>query len=354
MKNLAQILFPSGRVISNICGVAQWLRTQAASTCRYHLLLLIAAALLTGVVPTHAADVFPRRPVRIITSGVGSSPDIIARLLQADLSKLWGKPVIVENRPGATGLIALELAARSAPDGHTLHVTNVALAISETTFKSFHIKLSRDLTGVTNLIRIPHLWVVNPAVPVSSMKELVDVAKKSGGKMNYGSTGIGSYPHIDALRVFKHAGIQMTHVPYKSAGDAIAAMMSNEVQFMLINMTSPLPHIRAGRIKPLATTWPTRRPELPDVPTVAEAGYPGFGTNAWNGLFAPAGIPKAVLNRIHADVVKVMDSPAMKDALVKVSMTVAVNRSPEEFQEFVLEEVRAWGKVIADNDIKVQ
>jgi tripartite-type tricarboxylate transporter receptor subunit TctC len=134
----------------------------------------------------------------------------------------------------------------------------------------------------------------------------------------------------------------------------IPAVMSNEVQFLFINLASSLPQIRAGRIKPLATTWPTRRPELPNVPTVAEAGFPGYGTNAWNGLFAPAGIPKPLLRKIHDDVLKVMDMPATKEALAKVFMTPVVNRSPEEFQKFVLEEIKAWSKVAAENNIKVE
>lgn len=317
--------------------------------------LLIAAAFAVGA--SHAAEKFPQRPVRfIVPYAPGGATDITARLLQQGISELWGQSVIVDNRAGASGNIALELAAKSAPDGYTLQVGNVSTnAINETTFSSLSIKPSRDLTGVTNLIQLPHLWVVSTAVPASSLKELADYAKKSGGKMNFGSAGVGSYPHLDAVKLLKHMGVEMTHVPYKGgAGQMIPAIMGNEIQFMFINLASSLPNIRAGRIKPLATTWPTRRPELPNVPTVAEAGYPGFGTNAWNGLFAPAGIPKPLLNRIHADVVKVMESPATKEALAKVFMTGIVNRSPEEFQRFVLEEIKTWGKIVVENNIKVE
>jgi len=321
---------------------------------------LLAASLAAGAAAAHAAEQaqkFPQRPVRlIIPYAPGGATDITARLLQTGISELWGQPVIVDNRAGASGNIALELAARSAPDGYTLQVGNVSTnAINETTFSSLKIRPSRDLTGVTNLIQLPHLWVVSTAVPASSLKELVDYARKSGGRMNYASAGVGSYPHLDAVKLLKHVGVEMTHVPYKGgAGQMIPAIMGNEVQFMFINMASSLPNIRAGRIKPLATTWPTRRPELPNVPTVAEAGYPGYGTNAWNGLFAPAGIPKPLLKQIHADVVKVMESPATKEALAKVFMTGVVNRSPEEFQKFVLEEIKTWGKVVVDNNIKVE
>ena len=321
---------------------------------------LLAASLAAGAAAAHAAEQaqkFPQRPVRlIIPYAPGGATDITARLLQTGISELWGQPVIVDNRAGASGNIALELAARSAPDGYTLQVGNVSTnAINETTFSSLKIRPSRDLTGVTNLIQLPHLWVVSTAVPASSLKELVDYARKSGGRMNYASAGVGSYPHLDAVKLLKHVGVEMTHVPYKGgAGQMIPAIMGNEVQFMFINMASSLPNIRAGRIKPLATTWPTRRPELPNVPTVAEAGYPGYGTNAWNGLFAPAGIAKPLLKQIHADVLKVMASPATKDALTKAFMYPVVNASPEEFQRFVLEEIKTWGKVVTDNNIKVE
>jgi len=300
---------------------------------------------------------YPNRPVRfIIPYAPGGATDITARQLQTRISELWGQPVIVDNRPGASGNIALELAARSAPDGYTLFVGNVSTnAINETTFKSLKIKPSSDLTGVTNLIELPHLWTANPTVPASSLKELIEYVKKTGTRLNYASAGVGSYPHLDTVKFLKAAGIEMTHVPYKGgAGQMIPAIMGNEVQFMFINMASSIQNIRAGRIKALATTWPTRRPELPSVPTVAEAGFPGMGTNAWNGLFAPAGIPKPLLGRIHADVVKVMENPAMKEQLAKVFMSVVVNKSPDEFQQFVLQEVKKWGQLVVDNNITVE
>ncbi len=318
---------------------------------------LLAALCAAAAVSAGAAEKFPMRPVRmIIPYAPGGATDITARQLQPRISELWGQPVIVDNRAGASGNIALELAGRAAPDGYTLFVGNVSTnAINETTFRSLKVKPSRDLTGVTNLIQLPHLWVVNPSIPASTLKELVAYVKKSGAKLNYGSAGVGAYPHLDAVKFLKLAGIEMTHVPYKGgAGQMIPAIMGNEVQFMFINMASSLPHIRTGRIKPLAITTLERRPELPNVPTTAESGFPGVGTNAWNGLFAPAGIPKPVLNRIHADVVKVMESPAMKASLEKVFMSVVVNRSPAEFQQFVLQEIKDWGKIVIENDIKVE
>jgi tripartite-type tricarboxylate transporter receptor subunit TctC len=319
--------------------------------------VLVACVFALVAFAAQAAEKFPQRPVRfIIPYAPGGATDITARQLQAGISEFWGQPVIVDNRPGASGNIALELAARAAPDGYTLMVGNVSTnAINETTFSSLKVKPSRDLTGVTNLIELPHLWVVNPTIPASTLKELIQHVKKTGVRLNYGSAGIGAYPHLDAVKFLKAAAIEMTHVPYKGgAGQMIPALMGNEVQFMFINMASSISNIRAGRIKPLAITTLERRPELPNVPTTAESGFPGIGTNAWNGLFAPAGIPQPLLNRIHSDVVKVMESPAMKEALAKVFMTVVVNQSPAEFQQFVLKEVKAWGQIVVDNNIKVE
>ena len=322
--------------------------------------VFLALLAVTGLNEAFAqpAEKFPTRPVRMIVPyAPGGATDITARLLQTRLNEVWGQPVIVDNRAGASGNIALELAAKATPDGYTLFVCNVSTnAINETTFaKTLPIRPSRDLTGVTNLIELPHLFTVSTAVPASNLKQLVDYVRKTGARMNYASAGIGSYPHLDAVRFLKAAGIEMTHVPYKGgAGQMIPGIIGNEVQFMMINMASSIPHIRSGRIKPLATTWPTRRPELPDVPTMAESGFPGIGTNAWNGLFAPAKVPQPLLDRIHATVVKVMEEPQMKETLAKQFMSVVVNKSPAEFQEFVLREVKKWGKVVTDNNITVE
>lgn len=322
------------------------------------VILVFLAALVTGSPAAQQTERFPLKPVRIIVPySPGGATDITARQLASRLTEVWGQQVIVDNRSGASGNIALELAARAAPDGYTLLVGNVSTnAINETTFaKTLTIKPSRDLTGVTNLIQLPHLWVVNPGLPVSTLKELIQHVKTSGARLNYGSAGVGAYPHLDAVRFLRLAGIEMTHVAYKGgAAQMIPGIIGNEVQFMFINLASSLPHIRTGRIKPLAVTTPERHAELPNVPTTAESGFPGIGTNAWNGLFAPAKIPQPLLGRIHADVTKLMESPAMRDQLAKVFMTVVVDKSPEAFQRFVLQEIKDWGKVVVENNIRIE
>jgi len=321
-------------------------------------LLSITAAIIASASSLVCAADYPSRPVRVIVPySPGGATDIIARQLAIKLNEAWGQPVIVENRPGASGNIALELAARATPDGYTLLVGNVSTnAINETTFaKVLNIKPSRDLPGVTGLVEIPHLWLTHPSVPANSLKELVEYARKSGGKMTYGSAGLGSYPHLDVANFLKFNSIQMTHVPYKGgAGQIVPALISGETQFTMLNMASTLQHVKAGRIKALATTWPTRRPEVPEVPTVAEAGFPGMGTNAWQGLFAPAGLPKPVLDHLHASVVKVMDDAQMKDALAKQLMYPKLHKSPAEFSRFVDSEIKHWAKVVKDNNIAVE
>lgn len=299
---------------------------------------------------------FPRSPVRLIVPyAPGGATDTVARPLAERLRERWGQAVIVDNRAGASGNIALEIAANAAPDGQTLLVGNVSTnAINESIFRT-KTKPTRDLTGVTNLIELPHVWTVSTAIPAVTLREFVDYARKSAKPLNYASAGVGSYPHLDALVFLKRTGLTMTHVPYKGgAGQMIPALMSNEVQFMFINLGNSLPQIRAGRIKALATSWPTRRAELPDVPTVAEAGYPGMGTNAWNGLFAPSKISPALLKRIFNDVLRIMGAPQMKDTLAKATMSVVVSNSPAEFQKFVLEEAQKWNKVVLENNVKVE
>jgi tripartite-type tricarboxylate transporter receptor subunit TctC len=330
-------------------------RNAHASRSVRHLFWIALAAFPLAA---HAAQSeFPARPVRILVPFTpGGATDTIARGLQARISELWGQPVIVDNRPGASGAIAFALAAKAPPDGHTLLVSSVSITILETTLaKTLTVKPSRDLAGVTMLIEVPHLFIVNPAIPAATLKELVDHVRKTGVRLNYAVSAVGTYTHLDAIRFLKAAGIEMTVVPYKGgAGQFLAAVMGNEAQFTMANMASSLGHIRAGRLRALATTWPTRRPELPDTPTMAEAGFPGIGTNAWNGLFTSASVPKPLIARIHADVVKVMDSPAMKEQLAKQNMSVVLSKTPAAFTEFFREEAKKWCQVVVENDIKVE
>src|SRR5207248_7891805 len=216
----------------------------------------------------------------------------------------------------------------------TLFIGNVTTnAINENTFADkLQMKPSRALVGISRLVDTPHMVVANPDFPAGNIADLVAWAKKNPGKLNYASAGIGSYPHLDFLRFAKAAGIDVIHIPYKGgAGQMLPALMSGEVQLSFINLASTIEQVKAGRIKAIATTMPTRLPELPSVPTMAEQGFPGIGTNAWQALFAPAATPKPILDKLHAAVVAALSKPEMKEALSKQMMTVSLSGSPQAF-----------------------
>jgi tripartite-type tricarboxylate transporter receptor subunit TctC len=309
-----------------------------------------------AVAPAMAQD-YPAKPVRILVPyGPGGATDIIARIVAQKLTESLGQTFLVENRPGANGNIALEAAAKAPPDGYTLLVGNVSTnAINENVFAhQLQIKPSRDLIGIAKLVEIPHIVVAAASFPPNTIAELVAAAKKDPGKINFASVGLGSYPHLDMERFMKAAGVQLTHVPYKGgAGQAIPAMIGGEVQVAFFNMASLLPHIKSGRLKALAAIPAQRLPELPNVPTLAEQGFAGIGTNAWQGMFAPAATPKAVVDRLHGAVLAVLTRPAEKEGLARQMMSVEVSRSPQEFTELVRRETQAWGDFLREARIQI-
>src|SRR5256712_12200101 len=272
---------------------------------------------MLAVAPAMAQDSYPGKPVKILVPyGPGGATDIIARIVAQRLTESLGQTFLVENRPGANGNLALEAAAKAPPDGYTLLVGNVSTnAINENTFaQQLSIKPSRDLVGVAKLIEIPHIVAAAPSFPPSSIAELIAEARRNPGRINYASAGLGSYPHLDMEKLKQAAGIQMTHVPYKGgAGQMIPSLIAGETQVAFLNLASTLPHIRAGRMKALATAMPSRLAELPEVPTLAELGYAGIGTNAWQGMFAPAATPKPVLDKLYGPIAAGPAPPRMEE-----------------------------------------
>jgi tripartite-type tricarboxylate transporter receptor subunit TctC len=308
--------------------------------------------------PAFAQEPYPSKPVKMLVPyGPGGATDIIARIVAARLGESLGQSFVVENRPGANGNIALEATAKAAPDGYTLLVGNVSTnTINESVYAGqLTIRPSRDLVAITKLVEIPHIVVVNAGVPVKNIAELIALAKKEPGKLNFASVGLGSYPHLDMERFMKASGTEMTHVPYKGgAGQAIPAMVAGEVQVAFFNMASLLPHIRSGRLKALAAVPAQRLPELPDVPTLAEQGFPGIGTNAWQGLFAPAATPKPVVDKLYASVAAVLNKSEQKEGLARQMMAVEVSKSPQEFTDLVRRETQGWGEFLREAKIRVE
>ena len=305
-----------------------------------------------------SADGYPNHPVKMLVPyAPGGATDIIARIVAAKLTESFGQSVIVENRPGASGNLALEAVAKAPADGYTLFVGNVSTnTINENTFATtLTIKPSRDLTGIAKLVEIPHIIAASASFPANSVADLVALAKKDPGKINYASAGLGSYPHLDMERLQRAAGIQLTHIPYKGgAGQMIPAIISGEAPVAFLNLSSALPQIKGGKMKAIATTAPARLAELPNVPTMAEQGYPGIGTNAWQGLFAPSATPKPIIDKLYKSVAAILSDSDMKDRLSKQMLDVMLSASPAQFQQLVEKETQAWGDFLREAKIKIE
>jgi tripartite-type tricarboxylate transporter receptor subunit TctC len=317
-----------------------------------------ACAAVPQAADAQSADSYPSRPVKILVPyAPGGATDIIARIVSAKLTESLGQSVVVENRPGASGNLALEAVAKAPADGYTLLVGNVSTnAINENTFAGvLHIKPTRDLVGIAKLVEIPHIIAATANFPANSVADLVALARKDPGKINYASAGLGSYPHLDMEKLQRAAGIKLTHIPYKGgAGQMIPAIISGEAPIAFLNLSSALPQIKAGKMKALATTAPSRLAELPNVATMAEQGYAGIGTNAWQGMFAPAATPKPVIGKLYNGVAAVLSNPEMKERLSKQMLDVTLSPSPAQFQSLVETETRAWGDFLREAKIKIE
>jgi tripartite-type tricarboxylate transporter receptor subunit TctC len=322
------------------------------------MLRLIAALLVAAALPAVAQEHYPSRSVRmIIPYAPGGATDIIARIIAVPLAESLGQSFVVENRPGASGNLALELVAKAAPDGYTLLIGNVSTnAINENTFAGqLTIKPSRDLIGITKLVEIPHIIAATASFSGDSVADLVALAKKEPGRINFASAGLGSYPHLDMEKLQRAAHIKLTHIPYKGgAGQMIPAIIAGEAPVAFLNLSSALPHIKSGRLKALATTAPGRLPEIPDVATMAEQGFRGIGTNAWQAAFAPAATPPPVIDRLYQAIAAALNRAEMKERLAKQMLSVAVSDSPQEFNQLVRRETQTWGEFLREAKIKVE
>lgn len=314
------------------------------------LVLLLAASAAIGAQQEAAS--YPVRPVRLIDPyAPGGGSGLIARLVGAKLSETWGKQVVVDNRPGAAAAIGTEIAARSAPDGYTLCMgTSGSIAISPNMNKVPYDPV-RDLIAITQTSAQVMVVVLHPSVPIHSVKELIAHAKAQPGRIIYASSGTGGSGHL-AVELFQAlAQVNMTHVPYKGNGPAVLAQVSGEVQLGFNNILAVLPHVQSGRLKAIAVTSAKRAPTVPDLPTLAEAGVAGYEATSWNGIFAPAKTPRPIIDKIHADVVKILKAPDVREKLIAAGSD-PVGSTPEEFHAYVKAELARWGKVIRENNIR--
>lgn len=308
---------------------------------------MLLAMLSLSICGAHAADApYPVRPLRIIVpQSAGGSTDLVARLVGQKLSEALGQSVVVDNRPGAGSIIGTDLVAKATPDGYTLLVVASSITLNPTLHKNLPFDPIRDLAPISQLSAFPNMLTLHPSVPAKSVKELIALAKAKPGQLNYGSSGTATGTHLSAELFKLMTGVDMVHVPYKGGAPAVTALLGGQVQLNFATLPSVLPHVRANRLRALGVTTAKRSPAAPDVPTIAEAGVPGYDHAPWNGMLAPARTPKAVIARLHAVVAKAADTQDMRNVLAQEGAE-PVGNSPEAFGTIIREETAKWAKVI--------
>ncbi len=308
------------------------------------LIGLVVTAIVMGA-QAAAADTFPTKPVRMVVGfNAGGAPDILARLLGERLHDRMGQPIVVDNRPGATGNIGAELVATANPDGYTLFMATVSVAIGPTVYKSLKFSVPKSFAPVSMVASVPLILVVNPKLPVNSVQDLIKVAKAKPGSLNYATPGYGSPQHLTAELFKLKVGVNMVHIPYKGGGQANAALLAGESHLFFSGMPPALPHVKAGRLRALAVTTAKRSPSAPEVPTVGEAGLPGFEADNWHAILAPAGTPPTVVKRLHQAIAAALTEQELARRF-ETQGAEARSSTPPQLTAFIRAEVAKWADV---------
>ena len=316
---------------------------------------LIACAAIVACLPgtVSAAQEFPGKPVRLVAAfGVGGSVDLVARLLAQKLGESWGQQVVVDNRPGAGGNVSAEIVARAANDGYTLYICSASLVVNPSLYAKVPYDPVKDFSPISLVSVVQNVLVANPKLPAGSVKELIALAQAKPGQIHYASTGSGSSGHL-IMELFKAmAKVDLVHVPYKLVSQTQADLIGGQVSLWFPTAPGALPHVKAGRMRLLAVAGAKRSPALPDVPTVAEAGVPGFEASTWYPLLAPAATPRAIVGRIHGDIVRILKQPDVQERLTGLGIEI-VGSSPEELARHIRAEIPKWAKVIKQSGARV-
>ena len=309
--------------------------------------LIGAAAFGVAATPAIAADKYPNKPVTIIVPfSAGGTTDILARIVGVKLGETLGETVIIDNRPGAGGNIGAALVAKAKPDGYTLLMGTVGThAINQTLYPKLNFDPIKDFAPLTRVANLPNLLVVHPSVPAKNVQELIAYAKAHPGKLNFGSSGNGSSIHLSGELFKNMTGIDMQHVPYKGSAPAVTDLLGGQISMMFDNMPSAIQHVKSGKLRPLAVTTAKRSPALPNVPTIAESGVKGYEATSWFGLLAPAGTPPEIINRLNADLVKILAMPDVKKQMAEQGAE-AYSETPAAFAGFIKTETAKWAKVV--------
>jgi tripartite-type tricarboxylate transporter receptor subunit TctC len=321
---------------------------------RFALPRIIAAALLLCTGALNAADQYPSKPGRLILPfGAGASTDIIGRIFAQRFSEAWGQTLVVDNRPGAAGIIGTDMAAKSAPDGYTIFTYGINQAITPALYKKLPYDHRRDFTPISLYAIMPNILCVTPTLPAANTSEFVKLVKASPGKFKYASSGIGASPHL-TMELFKSvAGIDIIHVPYKNASQGYIDTIGGEIQGFFFNLPGPLPYVKAGRLRALAVTSAKRAEQLPNVPTIMESGVPDFEVTVWQGYAVPRGTSPAIVAKIHAAMMKAFTAPDLKQRFFDNGVAAAP-QSPAEFVKFVEIETAKWQKAVTLAGAKIE
>ncbi|MGJ7546758.1 Bug family tripartite tricarboxylate transporter substrate binding protein [Variovorax sp. LT1R16] len=324
--------------------------TTVRITTRRTLLAAALAAAAVGAPAAAFAQAYPSKPITIIVPfSAGGTTDILARVIGLHMGTDLGQPVVVDNRAGAGGNIGGQAAARANPDGYTLFMGTVGThAINQSLYKKMPFDPIKDFAPLSRVAMVPNLLVVNPGQPYKSVKELIAYGKANPGKINFGSSGNGSSIHLSGELFKQMTGVDMQHVPYRGSAPAVSDLLGGQISVMFDNMPSAIPHVRGGKLRALAVTTAKRSPALPDVPTIAEAGVPGYEATSWFGLLAPAGTPAPIVAKLNASILKALADPEVKKKLAEQGAE-SHGEKPEEFAAFIKSETAKWGKVVKES-----
>jgi tripartite-type tricarboxylate transporter receptor subunit TctC len=318
------------------------------------LRMLIVGAALTAATAASLAQDYPARPIRLILGfAPGGSTDLVARVVGQKMAEAWAQQVVVDNRPGANGMIGADLVAKANPDGYSLLLSSIGpMAINASLYKMPY-DIVTEFAPITYTGNVTNLLVVHPSVAAASVKELIALAKSQPGKLTFGSSGTGGAPHM-AVELFKIlAKVNVVHVPYKGGGPAMADLVGGQISGSFASMPSSIPFVRAGKLRALAVTAPKRSPAEPQVPTISEAGIPGFAVLDWQGLFTTGKTPPAIVNKLNAEVVRILALPDVVEKLAVAGVEIQTS-TPKEWGDFVKSEIAKWGKVVKEAGIKVE
>jgi len=319
------------------------------------LLSILLGGLLAASAAGTMAQTFPTKPIRVVvTFPTGGAPDILARTISEKINPAWGQTIIVDNKPGAGGNIGAEFVARSPNDGYTLIMGTVGThAINGGLYSKLPYDMVKDFAPVTYIASTPNLLVVNNDVPVKNIKELIALAKAKPGTLTYGSPGIGTSVHVSGELFDSMAGVKMIHVPYKGRQMAIPDLLGGNITMMFDNMPSALPVVRDGKLRAIGVTSAKRSPSAPEIPTIAEQGLPGFEATSWFAVFAPAGTPRPIVDKLNAEIARIFNLPDVQEKMLKLGLDTVLG-GPDELARFQQAEIIKWAKVVKDSGAKAE